>query len=262
MKDLRITLVQSSLFWENKEANLKQFESVLASLHESSHIVVLPEMFTTGFTMNAPELAESLQGQTMDWLIRMSAKYRCIITGSFIVQENECYYNRLIWMQPNGAYGTYNKRHLFRYAGEDAHYTSGDTRLVVSVNGWKLLLLVCYDLRFPVWSRQQTKDVPEYDAIIYIANWPAARSHAWKSLLTARAIENQCYVAGVNRIGTDGNGHRYQGDSMLIDPVGEIIHDAKDTNSAHTISLSVDALQTIREKYPFLKDADSFQLAD
>ena len=180
----------------------------------------------------------------------MSAKYKIILTGSIIVSENNHYYNRLIWMQPNGIFSHYDKRHLFGYAGEDQHYSAGTNRLIVSVNGWKIQLLICYDLRFPVWARQQIQsDKPEFDAIIYVANWPSVRSHAWKSLLMARAIENQSYVIGVNRVGTDGKGHAYQGESMVLHPLGEICYHAPNHECTETVSLSHEALTAAREQY-------------
>ena len=177
-----------------------------------------------------------------------------------IIKEEEQYFNRLIWMLPNGQFGHYDKRHLFAYAGEDQHYTAGSKRLIASVNGWKINLQVCYDLRFPVWARQQFNEGFEYDVLIYVANWPHKRSTAWKTLLQARAIENQCYVIGVNRIGDDGNGIYHSGNSMVIDPLGEVLYHKQDKEDMLTINLDKTHLQTVREKFPFWKDADEFTI--
>lgn len=263
MSELNITLIQSDINWEDKHANFSHLETLIADIKSPTHIMVLPEMFCTGFTMNAETLAENMQGDTINWMRKISQQKRCILTGSFIATENGQFYNRLVWMQPDGKFAYYDKRHLFGFAGEDKYYTRGDKRLIVSVNGWKLQLLICYDLRFPVWSRQQTvSETPEYDAIIYVANWPAARSHAWKSLLVARAIENQSYVIGVNRVGTDGKGHSYEGDSMLVNPLGISEYHAPSAESVHTVNLSKEKLEEIRKQFPFRQDADRFYLAE
>ena len=213
--------------------------------------------------MNAASLAEPINGSTVQWMKDMSAKYKIILTGSIIISEDNHFYNRLIWMQPDGIFSHYDKRHLFGYAGEDQYFSAGTKRLIVSVNGWKIQLLICYDLRFPVWARQQIQsNKPEFDAIIYVANWPSVRSHAWKSLLMARAIENQSYVIGVNRVGTDGKGHAYQGESMVLHPLGEICYHAPNHECTETVSLSHEALTAAREQYPFWKDADIFIMTD
>jgi predicted amidohydrolase len=263
MSELNITLIQSDLSWEDKQANLSKLSSLIAKINRASHIIVLPEMFSTGFTMNAGSLAEDMEGDTVNWMRKISLQKRCILTGSFIATENGQYFNRLIWMQPDGKFACYDKRHLFGFAGEDKYYTRGEKRLIVSVNGWKLQLLICYDLRFPVWSRQQpVSETSEYDAIIYVANWPAARNHAWKSLLVARAIENQAYVIGVNRVGADGKGHSYDGDSMLVNPLGISEYHAPAGESVHTVNLSKEKLEDIRKQFPFRQDADIFYLAE
>jgi predicted amidohydrolase len=263
MKDLTISLIQMDIAWEDKKTNLTKLEEKLSALSGKTHIAILPEMFTTGFSMNATSLAEPMNGPTLEWMKEISARYKIILTGSIIISENNQFYNRLIWMQPNGIFFHYDKRHLFGYAGEDLQYAPGTKRLIVSVNGWKIQLLICYDLRFPVWSRQQIQsDNPEFDAIIYVANWPSVRSHAWKSLLMARAIENQCYAIGVNRVGLDGKGHAYQGDSMVINQLGEIHCHAIDEECIETVTLSHKELNAVREQYPFWKDADSFVITD
>lgn len=259
---LSVTVVQTHLYWEDKTTNLEQLTAKLEGL-SGAEVVVLPEMFNTGFSMRPQALAETMEGPTLQWMKAMAMRKKIILTGSLMITENGRYYNRLVWMLPNGQYGYYDKRHLFAYAGEDKHYTAGQRRLVAQVNGWRLLLLVCYDLRFPVWSRQQTRHggQAEYDAIVYVANWPERRNHAWRSLLVARAIENQCYVIGVNRIGNDGNGIAHSGNSLVADPLGQILYEAAAGEEViHTLALSRQMLQEVREKLPFLKDADHFTL--
>lgn len=262
MSPVTFTLIQTALHWEDKKANLQMLDEKIAALAQPTHVIVLPEMFSTGFSMKPEQLAETMNGPTVQWMKRTAAAKKIILAGSVIIEEAGRYYNRAIWMQPNGRYGCYNKRHLFAYAGEDQHYSAGSQRFIASVNGWKVALLVCYDLRFPVWSRQQFNDKKEfeYDVLIYIANWPQRRNGAWKTLLQARAIENQCYVIGVNRVGNDGNGIYYSGDSMVIDPLGEIAYYKEDAEDLFTITLQTETLQQIREKFPFWRDADVFQI--
>jgi predicted amidohydrolase len=190
----------------------------------------------------------------------MAAENRIILTGSFMVQENDQFFNRLVWMMPNGEYGFYDKRHLFAYSGEDKHYTAGHKRLIASVKGWKINTQICYDLRFPVWARQSAGTSPEYDILLYVANWPQRRIHAWKTLLCARAIENLCYVVGVNRVGTDGNDIYYSGDSLVVDPMGEVLYHREGEEDVFTLTLERKRLEDIREKLPFLKDADHFRI--
>lgn len=236
-------------------------EEKISNIKERTEVVVLPEMFSTGFSMKPEQLAETMEGEAVQWMKRVATEKKIILTGSVIIKEKENYYNRLIWMLPNGQYGVYDKRHRFAFAGEDKHYTAGNKRLIASVKGWKINLQVCYDLRFPVWARQQSQpDGLEYDILIYVANWPERRSHAWKTLLQARAIENQCYVIGVNRVGNDGNAIYHSGDSMIIDPMGEVLYHKKDEEDVFTISLDKKHLETIREKLPFLRDADGFMI--
>lgn len=258
MSTVTISLIQSDLFWEDKAKNLQQFEEKIAGLPKETHVVVLPEMFSTGFSMKPKELAEAMDGSTMQWLRSTAIRYRKIITGSIIIEEEGNYYNRLIWMLPNGTFYYYDKRHLFGYAGEDKHYTPGDKRLIVQVNGWKICLQVCYDLRFPVWSRQ-TADAP-YDMLIYVANWPERRSLPWKALLQARAIENQSYVLGVNRVGNDGNDIYHSGDSSIIDPLGNIVWQQANEEAVFTYTFHKEELQKIRDQFPFLDDADKFMI--
>lgn len=261
MSTLTITTIQTALHWEDKAANLHMLEEKINSIREKTEIVILPEMFSTGFSMKPELLAEKMDGEAVNWMKRVSAAKKVILTGSLIIEEDGNYYNRLIWMLPNGQYGTYDKRHLFRYAGEDEHYTAGNKRLIASVKGWKINLQICYDLRFPVWARQQSQEEgPEYDVLIYVANWPERRSTAWKTLLQARAIENQSYVVGVNRVGNDGNNIHHSGDTMVIDTFGEIIYHKENEEAIFTVTLSKANAEEIREKYPFWKDGDHFAI--
>ncbi len=269
MSTLNITTIQANLHWEDKKANLEMFEEKINSVQDKMEVVVLPEMFSTGFSMKPEILAETMEGPTVQWMKKITAAKNIILTGSLIIEEEGSYFNRLIWMLPNGQFGYYDKRHLFAYAEEDEHYTAGRKRLVSSVKGWRIHLLVCYDLRFPVWSRQSSPARqsdgdgnsafnPEYDVLIYVANWPERRIHAWKTLLQARAIENQCYVVGVNRTGIDGNNITYSGDTMIVDAMGEILYTKSNDENIHTTSLQKEKLDEIRNKLPFLKDADKF----
>lgn len=261
MSPLTITTIQTNLFWEDKRANLQMLEEKIDSLSSKTEIVVLPEMFSTGFSMQPKLFAETMDGEGVEWMKRVSKENGVILTGSLIIEEEGKYYNRLIWMLPNGQFGYYDKRHLFAYAGEHEHYTAGNKRLIASVKGWKINLQVCYDLRFPVWSRQQTENTtPEYDVLIYVANWPEKRSHAWKTLLCARAIENQCYVIGVNRVGKDGNDIYHSGNTLVIDPLGQVLYHMADEEDINTITLSKEKLEEIRNRFPFLNDADGFTI--
>ena len=278
MSTLTITTIQSNLSWEDKSANLRMFEQKIADIPEKTEIVVLPEMFSTGFSMKPESLAETVDGETVEWMKRVSRENKIILTGSVIIEEEGNYYNRMIWMLPNDQYGYYDKRHLFAYAKEDKHYTAGNKRLIASVKGWKINLQVCYDLRFPVWARQSPshelrsfpeKGTPkgeefaaaqEFDVLIYVANWPERRSHAWKTLLCARAIENQCYVIGVNRVGTDANDINYSGNSLVIDPLGQVLYHMADDEDVNTITLQKEMLDEVRTKFPFWKDADRFNI--
>lgn len=256
---LQVTLIQPDIVWEDKEANLAQYEEHINCVKGKRCVVVLPEMFSTGFSMQPEKLAETMDGPTVAWMKKMAAQCPCILTGSVIIEEDGNYYNRMIWVQPNGHVGYYDKRHLFAYAGEHEHYTAGEKRLIVSVNGFKICLQVCYDLRFPVWVRNQNSD---YDVLIYVANWPERRSLAWKTLLQARAIENMCYCIGVNRVGTDGNDIAYSGDSSVFDPLGELVWQQSNEQAIHTVTLSKNKITESRERFPFLKDADKFRILD
>lgn len=263
MSSLTVSLIQTVLHWENKAANLGMLEEKIMSIKEKTELVILPEMFSTGFSMRPESMAETMDGETVQWMKKVSALKKVILTGSVIIVEDGQYYNRLVWMLPNGQYGVYDKRHLFAYAGEDQHYTAGAKRLIASVKGWKVNLLVCYDLRFPVWARQQpAAGAPEYDLLVYVANWPERRNHAWKTLLQARAIENQSYVIGVNRVGDDGNGIYHSGDSMVIDAMGEVLYRKTSAEDIYTITLQKESLESVRQKLPFLEDADGFMITN
>ncbi|GGB10903.1 nitrilase family protein [Puia dinghuensis] len=274
---LTITTIQPDLIWEDKAANLRRLETQILSIPGSTELVVLPEMFSTGFSMKPEVLAEPMSGATVNWMREIAARRKIILTGSLIIEEEGRYFNRLIWMLPNGQYGYYDKRHRFAYAGENGHYTAGCKRLVASVKGWRVLLLVCYDLRFPVWSRQTPQEPEdylepatdpaapgeaalEYDLIIYVANWPESRSLAWKTLLQARAIENQSFVVGVNRVGDDGNSIYHSGDSMVVGPLGELLYHGVAKEEVHTVTLEKDALEEVRKRFPFWRDADNFSI--
>lgn len=259
MAQLKFTLVQPDIIWEDKMANLQQYEHTLGSVKEKMEVVVLPEMFTTGFSMAPERLAEPMEGMTVNWMKNMAARYGCILTGSAIIEEEGAYFNRLLWVQPDGKLAWYDKRHLFGYAQEDHHYSPGEKRLIVSVKGIRICLLVCYDLRFPVWSRVKDE---EYDVLLYVANWPEKRNLAWKTLLQARAIENLCYTIGVNRVGIDGNDIPYSGDSSVFGPLGEQLWQHSSTATCHTITLDSATVADARNHFSFLKDADKFVILD
>ena len=265
MSNLTVSLIQSNLHWEDKSANLQMFEEKILSLKEKTELVILPEMFNTGFSMNPVQLAEQMEGKTVQWMKRIAKQKNIILTGSLIIEENGNYFNRLVWMLPNGQYGIYDKRHRFAFAGEDNQFAAGEKRLIASVKGWRINLMVCYDLRFPVWARQQpdvsaNESSLEYDLLIYVANWPERRIHAWNTLLQARAIENQCYAIGVNRVGNDGHNIYYNGNSMIIDPLGQIIYQKSEDEDVYTYTFEKQKLEEVRAKFPFWKDADEFQI--
>ena len=267
MSCLSITLIQTNLHWENKKANLKMLSDKIEGIKEKTEVIILPEMFSTGFSMKPELLSENMDGETVQWMKKISDEKKVILTGSIIIKENNKFFNRMVWMLPNGKYGFYDKKHLFAYGDEQLHYSAGTKRVIASVKGWKINLQVCYDLRFPVWARQsliKRRKEPiidlEYDLLIYTANWPERRVRAWKTLLQARAIENQCFVAGVNRVGQDGNGIHYSGDSMIVDALGEIMYQKTNEEDIFTFKLEKNNLTEVREKFPFLNDADSFNI--
>ncbi|MDR0793552.1 MAG: nitrilase family protein [Chitinophagaceae bacterium] len=260
MSDLTCTLIQTNIFWENKDANLEMFSRKIKSIGQKTELVILPEMFSTGFSMQPEQLAETTDGSTMQWMRQVAKEQRIVLAGSIIIKENNCFFNRLIWMLPTGEYGYYDKRHLFAFAGEDKHYTSGNGRLITSVKGWKINLQICYDLRFPVWARQTPDNEHkfEYDLLINVANWSESRRHTWETLLQARAIENQCYAIGVNRVGVDDNNIVYSGDSCVINPMGEKLYTKNNAEDIFTITLKKETLNKVRDTFPFNRDADIF----
>jgi len=261
MSSLTISLIQTNLFWENKKANLEMLQQKIEGIKEKTELVIIPEMFT-GFSMKPELFAETMDGETVKWMKKITAEKKIILTGSVIIEENGKYFNRLVWMLPNGEYGVYDKRHLFAFANEHSHYSAGNKKLIASVKGWKINLQICYDLRFPVWARQDFQSENKYDLLINVANWPTKRNIAWQTLLRARAIENQCFVAGVNRTGEDGNKIYYSGDSMIIGPLGETIYEKNQAEDIYTFTLQKEKITETRNQFPFWKDADSFILKD
>jgi omega-amidase len=257
MDNLKITVFQGYLFWENTDKNLQNISLRLSAIREKTDLIILPEMFTTGFTMNAEKLAEPMEGKTMQWMHQTAIKYGCVVTGSLIIKENGRYYNRLIWMRPDGTHNHYNKRHLFALGKEHDTYTAGDERIIVELKGWKICPVICYDLRFPVWLRNVDA---EYDLLIIVANWPERRALHWRTLIPARAVENQAYVIGVNRVGHDGNEVYHSGDSSCIDPNGKVIYYKRDEEDMYTFSIVANELELTRRAMPFLKDADHFHI--
>lgn len=254
---LSVTLLQSALSWHDPVANRAAFEESIFTLPQPTDLIVLPEMFTTGFTMEASAVAEPPRLTTHRWMQQMAAQTNAVVTGSYVVKEGGQFFNRLLWMQPDGQYATYDKRHLFRMAGEDAIYTAGTRRMVQLWRGWRICPLICYDLRFPVWSRNTPQD---YDLLLYVANWPGVRQRAWDTLLQARAVENISYVAGVNRVGDDANGHHYGGGSAVIDYAGEVLFRQYEMPVVYQQTLSMDDLRAFRARFPADRDADSFSL--
>ena len=256
---MMLTLIQPDIIWENPSANMEAYTRMFNSIENQVDVILLPELFSTGFTMQSQDLAEPMEGTTMKWMSAQASHLRCDLAGSLIIMENGNYYNRLIWMRQDGSYGYYDKRHLFRMSGENEHYSHGSKPLIVEVKGFRIKPLVCYDLRFPVWSRNRQ----DYDILIYLANWPAPRRDVWLALLKARAIENQAYLIGVNRVGKDGMGIEYHGDTMALDAKGQIIASIEPGKPGlQTINLSLEKLTAFRKKFPVWKDADLFTLPD
>lgn len=260
MRNLKVTIVQTILHWENPEENLKMFSELLKNVRKNStDLIVLPEMFSTGFSMNAKNLAEDMKGASMQWMKKVASEKNAAVCGSLIIKERGKYFNRLIWMNPDGSFKKYDKRHLFRIGGENHTYTAGAEKVIIEFRDWKVLPLICYDLRFPVWSRNN--ESKKYDVLIYVANWPMRRYFAWKQLLIARAIENQSYVIGANRIGADGDLVEQAGGSAVISPMGEKISKTKPKQkSVEMVTLSAKKLMEIRKALPFLMDADKIEI--
>ena len=257
MDRLRVSLVQTPIFWEDRTANLASLEEKLWPLKGLTDLVVLPEMFTTGFSMNT-SLAEPVNFTTTKWMKQMARQLGASVTGSVMIKDQGMVYNRLLWVFPDGQVEHYDKRHLFSMAGENDHFSSGDKQLVVDYKGWKIRPLICYDLRFPVWSRNT--NTYEADLLLYVANWPEPRTGAWTKLIDARAIENLAYCLGVNRIGTDGVNKSYNGQSKVVDFKGEIAGDCRNEDTILTIELSKSILDSFRKKFPAHLDADEFHI--
>jgi omega-amidase len=262
MQDLKISIIQTDIHWEDIGANLAMFEEKIWQVGPTD-VIVLPEMFTTGFTMKASKLAEHMNMRTFKWMKQMADQTGALILGSFIANVHDRYYNRLLWMEPGGNFKTYDKRHLFRMADEQHTYSPGESLLIGHWKGWRICPLVCYDLRFPVWSRNRwnaTLKKMSYDVLVYVANWPQVRSAAWKTLLDARAIENLSFVVGVNRVGTDGNGVEYNGNSAVIGPKGDPIFQVEGEEAIKTVELNAHSLQAFRDRFPAYLDADDFSI--
>lgn len=257
MEPIKITVFQAYLFWENVEKNLQNLGLRLSALKEKTDLILLPEMFNTGFTMNVAKCAERMDGVTMHWLFETSKKFDCVVAGTLIIEEGGKYYNRFIWMSPDGSYVHYDKRHLFSMAKEETVFTPGNSRIMLQLKGWKICPMVCYDLRFPVWSRNQEDG---YDLLVYTASWPDKRSAHWRALIPARAIENQAFVIGVNRVGHDGNEVYYSGGSMCISPLGDVVYYKPEDEDLYTFTLHPKDMEKARGQFPFLKDGDRFNL--
>ena len=253
---MKIALLQSSLIWENPKANRNHFEEKINALAEKVDLIVLPEMFSTGFTMNPEAVFETMEGETIQWMQSLAKAKNSAITGSLVIKENENFHNRLLFVFPSGEMQIYDKRHLFTLAGEDKVYTSGNQKLIVEYLGWKICPLICYDLRFPVFAR----NVENYDVLIYVANWPKSRIQAWDILLKARSVENLCYTVGVNRVGLDNNNLEYDGHSQMVDFLGNYALKPQENEGVFIVELNKQKLVETRNKLGFLNDRDSFEL--
>ena len=255
---MKVALLQTRPYWQQKAANIAVCSELIAGLSDDCRLIVLPEMFTTGFSVEqVAELAETDSGQTVQWMRDTARTKNAALCGSVIISENNRFFNRLFFVLPDGSFQCYDKRHLFAIGGEHAVFSAGNKRLTVSYEGWRICPLLCYDLRFPVWSRNYDND---FDLLIYVASWPQARISVWNTLLPARAIENQCYVAGVNRVGDDGLGVAHKGQSKVINFKGEMIEAANDAEMALLVDLSLPALQQFRLRFPAWRDADKFSI--
>jgi len=252
-----VSIIQPNTHWEDVDKNLSDLEEKISRLPQSTNSVLLPEMFSTGFTMNSAKFAETMQGRTVGWMNKMASYTGFAIGGSLIIKDGAKTFNRFVWVEPNAKTSYYDKRHLFVFERESRAYNKGDKRVVIQHDNLHILLAICYDLRFPVWLRNQN----DYDAIFLVANWPSPRLEVWQKLLYARAVENQCYVAAVNRVGTDGNGLEYPGESVVIDPKGKLLYKASnDSEEIFTVQLDLDELKRFREKFPVWMDADRFEI--
>lgn len=254
---LKIALIQSDLVWENPKQNRENFSVKINSISGNTDLIILPEMFTSGFTMNANVVAETMNGKTVNWMKAIAKKTNSVLVGSLVISEDNNYYNRLIFIEPSGSIQYYNKRHTFTLVGEDKTYTAGTEKLIIDYKGWKICPLICYDLRFPVWAR----NVEDYDVLIYVANWPKPRVSAWDALLKARAIENMSYCIGVNRVGVDGVNSEYSGHSAAYDVLGNMMTTiAPNKEQIEVVTLDKRHVEAYRNKLKFLDDKDSFTL--
>lgn len=253
---MNICLIQPDLVWENKSQNLTRYHRWFDQIQKPTDLIILPEMFSTGFTMNAREHAEDMNGPTLAWMQQKAREMDCLLAGSLIIKGKNSYYNRFVAVSEQGVVATYDKRHLFRMGNEESHYTPGNQRVVFTYKGWRMLPQICYDLRFPVWMRNQG----DYDLVVMVASWPEPRRAVWTTLLRARAIENQVYVAAVNRVGMDNKGINHLGDSLIISPKGEILQDLGSIPGQAQTELSLQDLKDFREKFPVHLDQDSFQI--
>ncbi|WP_073112104.1 amidohydrolase [Hymenobacter daecheongensis] len=260
MSDLTVSFVQAALEWQDPPANRTELGRLIDEISIPTDLIALPEMFTTGFSMESAALAETMDGPTVQWMQQLAAARQAVLVGSIIIKENDRYYNRLLWVRPDGTLTHYDKRHLFGVAGETEAYTAGTERLIEEWRGWRICPLVCYDLRFPVWSRNPVQE--PYDLLLYVANWPASRRTAWLTLLRARAIENLAYTMGVNCVGIDGNSLAYAGDSALLDMRGEYLVEVGNQETSITRTLRRADLEAFRERFPALHDADPFDLRE
>lgn len=255
MKNLVVALVQHIITPNAPEENLARYTAALASMNKKVDLIVLPEVFTTGFCASARQYAEVVGGRAYQWMYQQAQQYNAVVTGSLVVKRGDEYFNRLVWMRPDGTHEHYDKRHLFRMAGEHTRYAMGSARVLVELNGWRILPLICYDLRFPVWSRNRN----DYDLALYVANWPSARALHWNRLLQARAIENLSYVIGVNRVGMDEASQHYAGDSSVYSATGELIATSQEADVL-VVELFADQLEAYRASFPAHLDADNFEL--
>ena len=254
---MNVSIIQTTLHWESPSKNREMFDEKISGIEKDVDLIVLPEMFSTGFSMSPENLAESWPGPTVQWMHRVAVSKNVALAGSLIVEDSGKYFNRLVFVHPDGNIEYYDKRHLFRMSGEHKYYDIGNNRVIINYKEFRILPLVCYDLRFPVWSRNRN----DYDMILIVANFPEARSYAWNALLPARAIENQCYVVACNRIGKDGNGVNYTGDSQVIDPQGKVITCAKpNENQIISTKISIQEVQDFRKSFPAHLDSDDFSI--
>jgi omega-amidase len=259
--DLHIAMVQTDLYWKDKVANLAMLEEKIWEIEGTIDLLILPEMFSTGFSMDAPELAEPMNLLVTKWMKQMASQLKCVVTGSTIISENQKYYNRLLWVSADGNISFYDKRHLFRMAEEEKVFSAGENLPIFDLKGWKICPQICYDLRFPVWARNRTNHGElAYDLIFYIASWPSTRVSAWDALLPARAIENLAYSIGVNRIGVDGNEVSYNGHSAAYDFKGSKLINLEDREIIQVVKLEASELEAYRRKFPAWMDSDSFQI--